>query len=116
MVQAAGGPHRRGMTNVRSVFAGVQMASIEDGQAGLAVIWVPMVALPLAVVIAVCEEALKDALGPEDLRSAPPAPGAFEEVARSGGDGGRGPGVDDRGDGHEPVLAAGEDPKGHAPG
>ncbi|HWI03345.1 MAG TPA: PadR family transcriptional regulator [Acidimicrobiales bacterium] len=52
---------------------------------------------------------------PEDLRAAPPAPGAFETVARLGGDR-RGPGVDDGGDGHEPVLAAGEDPEALAPG
>ncbi len=50
------------MTGV-AVFAGVQMASIDDGQAGLAVFWVPMVAFPLAVVVVVCEEALRDALG-----------------------------------------------------
>jgi PadR family transcriptional regulator AphA len=77
----------------------------------------PLQAAMNQTVLRWAEGALETVTGwPEDLRSAPPAPGAFEEVARSGGDGGRGPGVDDRGDGHEPVFAAGEDPKGHAPG
>ena len=52
------------MTGV-AVFAGVQMPSIDDGQAGLAVIWVPTVAFPLALVVGVCEEVLKHALGEE---------------------------------------------------
>ena len=62
------------------------------------------------------EEALETVADwPEDLRVAPPAPGVFEAVAGSGGDGRR-PGVDDGGDGHEPVLAAGEDPEALPPG
>ena len=61
------------------------------------------------------EESLATVAGwPEDLRRAVPAPGVFE--ASGGGGARRRPGVDDRGDGHEPVLAAGEDPEGHAPG
>ena len=42
------------MTGV-AVFAGVQLATIDDGQAGLAVIYVPMVAFPLAGVVRACE-------------------------------------------------------------
>jgi hypothetical protein len=38
------------MTGV-AVFAGVQMAAIDDGQAGFAVVLVPMVAYPLAGVV-----------------------------------------------------------------
>jgi hypothetical protein len=34
-----------------AVFAGVQVATIDDGQAGLAVFYVPMVAFPLAGVV-----------------------------------------------------------------
>jgi hypothetical protein len=41
------------MTGV-AVFAGVQVATIDDGQAGLAVIYVPMVAFPLAGVVQAC--------------------------------------------------------------
>ncbi|HWI03343.1 MAG TPA: hypothetical protein VNT52_05865 [Acidimicrobiales bacterium] len=41
-----------------AVFAGVQVATIDDGQAGLAVLYVPMVAFPLAAVVSACEAAL----------------------------------------------------------
>jgi hypothetical protein len=41
-----------------AVFAGLQVATIDDGQAGLAVFYVPMVAFPLAGVVAGCEAAL----------------------------------------------------------
>jgi len=42
------------MTGV-AVFAGFQVATIDDGQAGLAVIYVPMVAFPLAGVVQACQ-------------------------------------------------------------
>ena len=42
------------MTGV-AVFAGLQITAIEDGQAGLAVIYVPMVAFPLAGAVWYCE-------------------------------------------------------------
>lgn len=41
-----------------AVFAGLQVATIDDGQAGLAVLYVPMVAFPLALVVSACEAAL----------------------------------------------------------
>jgi hypothetical protein len=42
------------MTGV-AVFAGVQVATIDDGQAGLAVLYVPMVAFPLTGVVRTCQ-------------------------------------------------------------
>lgn len=42
------------MTGV-AVFAGLQVATIDDGQAGLAVLYVPMAAFPLAGVVHVCQ-------------------------------------------------------------
>jgi hypothetical protein len=38
-----------------AVFAGFQVATIDDGQAGLAVFYVPMVAFPLAAVVQACQ-------------------------------------------------------------
>jgi hypothetical protein len=42
-----------------AVFAGVQMAAIDDGQAGLAVFLVPMVAYPLAGVVSIGGAAMR---------------------------------------------------------
>ena len=42
------------MTGV-AVFAGLQVATIDDGQAGLAVVYVPMVAFPLVGVVRACQ-------------------------------------------------------------
>ena len=41
-----------------AVFAGYRVASIDDGQAGLAVLYVPMAAFPLAIVVSAGEAAL----------------------------------------------------------
>ena len=57
------------MTGV-AVFAGIEVATIDDGQAGLAVIYVPMVASPLVGVVRVCQavEARLRSGGPDRTR------------------------------------------------